>query len=61
VVNNGGKMISHDIRALVRAGHLGLAGMVERARLFGGSLDISSNADRDTIITLRLPIPIENI
>ncbi len=37
------------------AGHLGLAGMYERARLFGGVFDIRSNQGENTVVSLRLP------
>lgn len=40
---------------LIREGHLGLAGMVERAQLLGGGLEISSVPSQGTTITLRLP------
>lgn len=40
---------------LIRGGHLGLAGMVERAQLLGGELKMSSAPSRGTTITLRLP------
>jgi len=40
---------------LIREGHLGLAGMVERARLLGGELEVSSTPSRGTTIALRLP------
>jgi two-component system sensor histidine kinase DegS len=55
VKNNGTIFASQDVRALVRSGHLGLAGMYERARLFGGGLEITSDADENTVVTLQLP------
>jgi signal transduction histidine kinase len=55
VRNNGAAFASQDVRAFVRSGHLGLAGMYERARLFGGTLDISSDAEQNTLVTLQLP------
>jgi len=44
-----------DVRSLVRTGHLGLAGMYERARLFHGELDIVADPGGGTTVTLRLP------
>ena len=35
VENNGAAIANPDVRSFVRSGHLGLAGMYERARLFG--------------------------
>jgi len=48
-----------DLRALVRQGHLGLAGMYERARLFGGRLETDSPPGGGTRVTLRQPYPPE--
>jgi signal transduction histidine kinase len=45
-----------QVGELVRDGHLGLAGMYERARLFGGELNIQSYPDSGTTITLCLPL-----
>ena len=55
VRNNGGHFPDPDVRSLVRAGHLGLAGMYERARLFGGKLEIKSEPDDNTVVILQLP------
>ncbi|HEX2980959.1 MAG TPA: sensor histidine kinase [Anaerolineaceae bacterium] len=55
VVNDGAGFPNQDVRALVRSGHLGLAGMYERARLFGGTLEISTDDVRCTTVTLCLP------
>ncbi len=43
----------------MREGHLGLAGMRERARLFGGELMVISAPGEGTYIRLRLPYPSE--
>lgn len=43
----------------VQAGHYGLLGMRERARLAGGSLEIESAPGAGTVITLRLPLSLE--
>ena len=53
--NDGAVFTNRDVRAFVRSGHLGLAGMYERARLFGGTLDITSDPNEDTVVTLTLP------
>ena len=62
VVHNDGPVFpSPDVRSLVRNGHLGLAGMYERARLFHGELNISSDPATGTTVRLRLPCPPESI
>jgi NarL family two-component system sensor histidine kinase YdfH len=43
--------------ASVAAGHYGLLGMQERARLNGGRLEVRSEAGAGTQLTLSLPIP----
>jgi signal transduction histidine kinase len=58
--NDGSAFPDFDVRTLVRSGHLGLAGMYERARLFHGNLDITENPEGGMVITLRLPITGEN-
>jgi signal transduction histidine kinase len=55
VKNDGAVFINQDMRSFVRSGHLGLAGMYERARLFEGVLDISSDPNKNTVVTLQLP------
>lgn len=55
ISNNGSVLTNQDIQGYVRSGHLGLAGMSERARLFGGVFDISSNPGEDTVVSIRLP------
>ncbi len=61
VCNDGPVFPRPDVRSLVRNGHLGLAGMYERARLFHGELQISSDPAMGTTIRLRLPCPPESI
>ena len=62
VVSNDGPVFpTPDVRSLVRNGHLGLAGMYERARLFHGELQISSDPAQGTAVSLRLPCPPESI
>ena len=56
VIRNDGTAIPDlDVRSLVRTGHLGLAGMYERARLFHGELNIAADPGGGTTVTLRLP------
>jgi len=43
-----------------RAGHYGLLGMRERARILGGSLVLESASSRGTSLTLALPLSSEN-
>jgi two-component system, NarL family, sensor histidine kinase DegS len=59
VRNDGAVFPNPDVRSLVRSGHLGLAGMYERARLFHGDLKISSDPAGGTTVTLWLPGPPE--
>lgn len=53
--NDGSTFANQDVQGYVRSGHLGLAGMYERARLFGGTLKIKATESEGTTITLRLP------
>jgi signal transduction histidine kinase len=55
ISNDGSAFASQDIQGYVRSGHLGLAGMYERARLFGGVFTISSNPGENTVLSIRLP------
>jgi two-component system sensor histidine kinase DegS len=61
VRNDGPVFPTPDVRSLVRNGHLGLAGMYERARLFHGELNISSDPAKGTTVRLRLPCPPESV
>jgi signal transduction histidine kinase len=45
-----------DVRELVRDGHLGVAGMYERAHLFGGELKIESDPQAGTTVSLCMPV-----
>jgi signal transduction histidine kinase len=56
VWDNGPSFPVQDVQTLVREGHLGLAGMYERARLFNGEISITSVAGEGTTITLSLPV-----
>ena len=44
-----------DLRRMVAEGHLGLAGMRERAAMIGGRLDIQSAPDYGTVVILEVP------
>ncbi len=55
VKNDGAVFANQDVNAFVRSGHLGLAGMYERARLFGGNLKITSDPRSNTLVALQLP------
>jgi len=56
VWDNGPSFPVQDVQSLVRQGHLGLAGMYERARLFNGEISITSLEGKGTTITLSLPV-----
>ena len=60
VRNDGSTFPTLDLRSQVRTGHLGLAGMYERARLFHGELEIISDPENVTTVRLRLPIDVIN-
>jgi two-component system sensor histidine kinase UhpB len=45
-----------DPAALVNSGRLGLVGIYERARLFGGRAEIDSAPGRGTVVTIRIPV-----
>ena len=55
VEDNGPGTALPPIDELVRLGHLGIAGMVERARLFGGTLDVVTAPGEGTTVRLWLP------
>ena len=55
ITNNNAQPFDNDIQDYVRNGHIGLAGMYERARLFGGNLDIKSIPTKETVISIQLP------
>jgi len=58
VEDNGPGFEPPDVQALVQKGHLGLAGMYERANLFGGEVSITSTPGEGTTTVLRLSTPI---
>ena len=45
-----------DFERLKAAGHYGLAGMDERARSIGGTLELAPSAEGGTVVTARVPI-----
>jgi signal transduction histidine kinase len=55
VMNNGAEFSNHDVKQFVQSGHLGLAGMYERARLFGGKLKISTDQEKNTVVSIQMP------
>ena len=59
VRDNGPGFMMLDIDELVRQGHLGLAGMHERAGLLNGLVNIDSQPQVGTTVTLRLPYLVE--
>lgn len=56
VRDNGRGTGRPDINQLVRGGHLGYAGMYERARLFGGTLEVESAPESGTRVRMNLPL-----
>jgi signal transduction histidine kinase len=44
-----------ELRRFVTEGHLGLAGMRERAAMIGGTLDVQSAPDYGTVVILEVP------
>lgn len=55
IADNGPGFPVQVMREMVRAGHLGLVGMYERARMCGGEIVIKSTPGGGTRVTLRLP------
>ena len=47
---------SSDLRRFVAEGHLGLAGMRERAAMIGGHLEVQSALDYGTVVILEFPV-----
>jgi two-component system sensor histidine kinase UhpB len=56
VSDDGRGMPPFDVAAAERTGHLGLFGMVERAKLLGGEITIGPRAGGGTRLELRLPV-----
>ena len=55
IKNDGSGFKIQDLPTLVRSGHLGVAGMFERARLIQGNLDIQSDEEGNTVVVLSVP------
>ncbi len=60
IQDDGHGFAAQSAQKLMADGHLGLAGMRERAALLGGSLTIESKSDTGTLVRACLPIPTEN-
>ena len=58
VEDNGPGFRTLDPNDMLRDGRLGVVGMRERARLFGGEVTIDSTPGQGTTVTLRLPTPV---
>ena len=56
VEDDGPGFREQDLSTLVQDGHLGLAGMTERARIFGGELSVVFAPGEGTVVSLRLPL-----
>ncbi len=56
--NGRGFEVPKMIGDLAGIGKLGLAGMQERARLIGGSLEIESERGKGTVVTVKVPISV---
>ncbi len=54
VEDDGPGFVARERAALLQEGHLSLAGMVERAPLFGGELAVESQPGSGTSVLLRL-------
>jgi PAS domain S-box-containing protein len=54
--NGQGFELPEDWLTLVRAGHLGLLGMRERAEAVGGTLEVTSQSGKGTLIHARVPL-----
>lgn len=60
VQDDGHGFAAQPTQKLMADGHLGLAGMRERAALLGGSLNIESKPDAGTLVRACLPITKDN-
>ena len=56
VADNGSGFRVPETHDLIQEGHLGLAGMKERARLIGGVLSIVSAPEKGTTVALWTPL-----
>jgi signal transduction histidine kinase len=55
IKNDGASFSNQNINSFVKSGHIGLVGMYERARLYGGTLSINIDSDKKTIVLLNVP------
>ncbi len=55
VVEDNGTGFDADTTRFMQKGHLGLAGMQERAEMLGGSLIVESTAGRGTTLVVEVP------
>jgi signal transduction histidine kinase len=53
--NGQGFDVPTDVNTLQLDGHAGLVGMMERARLVGGELAVTSDPGRGTVVRVRMP------
>ncbi len=59
ITDNGvGFSLPERIDDLASLGHLGIMGMSERAQLMHGSLDISSEQNKGTMVSFRIPVSV---
>jgi two-component system sensor histidine kinase DegS len=57
IADNGkGFSLPRQLTEFAGQGKLGLTGMVERAQLIGGELEVTSEKDKGTIVTVKVPI-----
>jgi two-component system, NarL family, sensor kinase len=56
-VRDNGTGMNAEATSSPEAGHHGIIGMRERARLLGGQLRVTSRPNRGTTITARIPLP----
>jgi signal transduction histidine kinase len=56
IADDGVGLPAFDVAAAERAGRLGLFGMVERARLLGGDMQIGPRPAGGTLLRLRVPL-----
>jgi signal transduction histidine kinase len=60
VEDNGPGFLVVQPGTLLHQGHLGLAGIAERARLIGGEISVESALEKGTTVILRLPIALSS-
>jgi two-component system NarL family sensor kinase len=60
-VRDNGAGMTAEVSSSPPAGHHGIVGMRERARLLGGQLRVTSRPGRGTTVTARIPIAVEQV